>query len=77
MTAFALGISRIRYLFERRKHSAEARMYLFERRKPDKEGSESAISVSRGQISPSKAGLPVQRVAARTASRLDVVTWGA
>lgn len=52
-------------------------MYLFERRKPDKEGSESAISVSRGQISPSKAGLPVQRVAARTASRLDVVTWDA
>lgn len=63
MAAFALGISRIRYLFERRK--------------PDKEGAESAISVSRGQISPSKAGLPVQRVAARTASRLDVVTWGA
>lgn len=34
MTAFVLGVSRIQYLFERRKHSAEARMYLFERRKP-------------------------------------------
>ena len=37
-----------RYLFERRKHSAEARMYLFERRKPSEKGAEGAISVSRG-----------------------------
>jgi len=48
MTVFVLGISRIRYLFERRKHSAEARMYLFERRKPSEKGAEGAISVSRG-----------------------------
>ena len=48
MTAFVLGISRIRYLFERRKQSAEARMYLFERRKPSEKGAEGAISVSRG-----------------------------
>ena len=48
MTAFVLGVSRIQYLFERRKHSAEARMYLFERRKPSEKGAEGAISVSRG-----------------------------
>ena len=48
MTAFVLGVSRIQYLFEWRKHSAEARMYLFERRKPSEKGAEGAISVSRG-----------------------------
>ncbi len=48
MTAFVLGVSRIQYLFERRKHSAEVRMYLFERRKPSEKGAEGAISVSRG-----------------------------
>ena len=51
MTAFVLGVSRIQYLFERRKHSAEARMYLFERRKPSEKGAEGAISVSRGWYS--------------------------
>lgn len=50
MTAFVLGVSRIQYLFERRKHSAEARMYLFERRKPSEKGAEGAISVSRGWL---------------------------